>query len=357
MFDESAQLEDDARAPRARSARRRRGPRGAGRRDPGRARRSPAPATRAAGSGPAGRAAAASGASCCDLEVARGLDQRDPLVARVADARSLGPQLGRDQEAEREQRDAEGDLPARDRSRAGGASRRGHASARRRADDAGRAGRASRRRGAPDDRERADGRSGAGRRSTDPLGPARPAGHDVRGVGATGAPAAGPAGRQRSRRARLRPDGRRRGFAPRSASQPASNAGDVLADPGLERLVVGDPAGVRADELDQGLLAVRPDEVVDRRDALAVGQDELVAGRRELAGETVERDDPVRPRPRSDRASPAVRVALGQVDGETLVEPARREVVRVLDRRVEDEVGQLVGDDRARPSVASISSG
>ena len=44
-------------------------------------------------------------------------------------------------------------------------------------------------------------------------------------------------------------------------------------------------------------------------------------------------------------------VALGQVHREPLVEPARREPVRVLDRGVEHEVGQLVRDDDADPGV------
>ena len=49
------------------------------------------------------------------LERQRRLDQRRPLLARVPDARALGGELGGDQEAEQEQRDAERHLPARDR--------------------------------------------------------------------------------------------------------------------------------------------------------------------------------------------------------------------------------------------------
>ena len=49
------------------------------------------------------------------LESQRRLDQRRPLLARVPDARPLGGELGGDQEAEQEQRDAERQLPARDR--------------------------------------------------------------------------------------------------------------------------------------------------------------------------------------------------------------------------------------------------
>ena len=52
------------------------------------------------------------------LQLVRGLDQRRPLLGRVADARTLGGELGGDQEAEREQRDPERDLPGRDRAQA-----------------------------------------------------------------------------------------------------------------------------------------------------------------------------------------------------------------------------------------------
>src|SRR4029077_11618111 len=48
------------------------------------------------------------------LQLAGGLEERRPLLGRVPDARVLRPQLGRDQEAKRQQRDAERDLPARD---------------------------------------------------------------------------------------------------------------------------------------------------------------------------------------------------------------------------------------------------
>ena len=49
------------------------------------------------------------------LELVGRLDQRRPLLGRVPDPRTLGRELGGDQEAERQERDAEGDLPARDR--------------------------------------------------------------------------------------------------------------------------------------------------------------------------------------------------------------------------------------------------
>ena len=54
------------------------------------------------------------------LEVERRRHQRRPLLARDPDPRALGRELGGDQEAEREQRDAERHLPGRDRSDAGG---------------------------------------------------------------------------------------------------------------------------------------------------------------------------------------------------------------------------------------------
>ena len=48
------------------------------------------------------------------LEAGRGLDERRPLLGRVSDARRLGRQLGRDQEAQAQQGHAEGDLPGGD---------------------------------------------------------------------------------------------------------------------------------------------------------------------------------------------------------------------------------------------------
>ena len=60
---------------------------------------------------------------------------------------------------------------------------------------------------------------------------------------------------------------------------------------GPEGLVVGDAGGVALDEPHQGVLAVGRDEVVHRRDALRVGQAEALAGRRELSGDAVQRDD------------------------------------------------------------------
>ena len=47
--------------------------------------------------------------------------------------------------------------------------------------------------------------------------------------------------------------------------------------------------------------------------------------------------------------------ALGQIDRDSLVEPARWEVVRVVDRGGEDEVRQLVGNDDADPRVVDVA--
>ena len=71
--------------------------------------------------------------------------------------------------------------------------------------------------------------------------------------------------------------------APRSLSQPASNPAVSTPSAAVNACVVADAARVGADQLHQRVLAVRPDEVVDRRDALVVGQAEQVRRRRELA--------------------------------------------------------------------------
>ena len=56
--------------------------------------------------------------SCSDCSSVGGLEQRRALLGRVADAGTLRGELGGDQEAEREQRRAERDLPARDAAQA-----------------------------------------------------------------------------------------------------------------------------------------------------------------------------------------------------------------------------------------------
>ena len=121
-----------------------------------------------------------------------------------------------------------------------------------------------------------------------------------------------------------------------------------------ERLVVGPALGVRADERHQGVAAVGPDHEVDGRDALGVGEEEVLAVG-ELAGQPVERDERAVPGGRLDRAAVGRPVALALVDREALVEPARRAVVRVLRRRVEDEVDELVRDPDGDQRVVDLA--
>ena len=184
------------------------------------------------------------------LQLARGLDQRRPLLRRVADARTLGGQLGGDEEAEPQQRRPEGDLPARD-----GAQSRRH----------GRQPLARAPRSASHTRSPTPARR-PGRRSEqdDPQRHVVPGGRSVLG------------GRRRRRRrhhARWRTWHRRPGRAARAASQPtgtgpggpaAGHAGRApgaeVRQPGVverrhvhpdrraERLVVGASVGVGADE-------------------------------------------------------------------------------------------------------------
>ena len=103
------------------------------------------------------------------------------------------------------------------------------------------------------------------------------------------------------------------------------------------------PCGVRADERDERVAAVRPDHVVDRADALRVGEEEVLAVR-ELAGQAVERDERAGLRGGLVGAPVVRAVALALVDRQALVEPARRRVVRVRRGRVEHEVDELVRD-------------
>ena len=63
---------------------------------------------------------------------------------------------------------------------------------------------------------------------------------------------------------------------------------------------------------------------------------------------------PSRPATRPRRGRPASYPTL-RYDGEALVQPARREVVRVLDRRVEHEVDELVRDDVLDPRVVDLA--
>ena len=101
--------------------------------DQARRRGAPPPARRTGGGGsrrrrdpgPRGRRSAGAAPRMSDLErlllrlqPERGLDQRRPLLRRVADARALGGDLRGDQEAEDEQRHGERDLDARQRTEA-----------------------------------------------------------------------------------------------------------------------------------------------------------------------------------------------------------------------------------------------
>ena len=83
---------------------------------PGHRRRRPAPPPRGPGSAPRRSRICFLRLLLLRLEVERRRHQRRPLLARDPDPRALGRELGGDQEAEREQRDAERHLPGRDRS-------------------------------------------------------------------------------------------------------------------------------------------------------------------------------------------------------------------------------------------------
>ncbi len=123
------------------------------------------------------------------------------------------------------------------------------------------------------------------------------------------------------------------GSAPTSASQAASNSASAHPDRSAECLVVRPSVRIRADQRHQGILAVRPDEEVDRADALGVGEEEGPGGGRELAPEADQRDHGRVVGGGVDRRAIRGVVPLAEVDGEALVEPARREVVRDWRRR------------------------
>ena len=194
------------------------------------------------------------------LQLGRRLDERRPLLGRVADARTLGGELRRDQEAEAEQGRAERDLPARDRADAsdhdGGP-------------PAGRRERVHTSSTMPPPTRRATSSSPTGGGDTVVRGAV---GFTVFGTadapGRVGAllPGAGEAALQS---AGTGPAGGGCGpyFTGRlrtEVRQPRLvEGGDVHADRGLERLVVGAPVGVRADQRHERVLAVRPDQVVD----------------------------------------------------------------------------------------------
>ena len=212
--------------------------------------------------------------SCCDWRPGRRLDERRALLGRVADPRALGRELRRDQEAEAEERRAERQLPARDLP---DAAHHGHAAAsrRRRATTMATTMTTAPTRNAiamsgepPRRRSGCVGRRAGGRSV------ARAPGHSVRAPtdpAGSGAAIGGPRRRHRTRRRRLRP-GLTGGVGVVVREPGVGELGHRLADRGLERLVVGATVRVGPDEPDQGVLAVRPDQVVDRGDALRVGQ-------------------------------------------------------------------------------------
>ena len=138
--------------------------------------------------------------------------------------------------------------------------------------------------------------------------------------------------------------------APRSASQAVSKPATSVPTAARERLVVGDAVRVAVDEAHERVGALLADEVVDGRDALRIGE----------AGSARTSSGTGRPSACSgisrsgrgralDRRPVRRREPLREIDRDALVEPARREVVRVADGGVEDEVGQLVGNGSRRP--------
>ena len=264
--------------------------------------------------------------SCCAWRPSDGLDQRRPLLGRVADARPLGAKLGRDRGSRarggrrraspassgpRAAARGEARSPCRPRSgwqvprgRSPLPSRAGAAptGARSPADD----GQRRSRRAPRTERDRAvpaalpelpDRR----RRRWPPRAAASRPGRAGAALARRRAAGPGPAVGQRARAA---PAAARTGSPPsRRGLEPGGvEAGDVHAERRLERLVVGHAARVRPDERHEGVAPYVADEEVDRRDALRVGQRELLARRRELAGEAVERDQ----RAVADRAVDAI---------------------------------------------------
>ncbi len=139
--------------------------------------------------------------------------------------------------------------------------------------------------------------------------------------------------------------------ASRSLSQAVPNAATSLPSAAWNASSSVRPSTYEPMRSTMRVLAVGPDQVVDRRDALGVGEEEPLGAGRELAAETVERDERTVGGRGLDHAPVLGGVALAEVHRQTLVEPARREVVRVLDRGVEDEVGQLVGHHDLDPRI------
>ena len=173
------------------------------------------------------------------------------------------------------------------------------------------------------------------------------------GTGRCGRRCRAPAGRQRSRRRRDGPVLHGGGGA--QVRKPGClEAREVRADGGAEGLVVGDAIRVAVDEGDQGIGPLVANEVFDRRHALGIGQVELVGRGRELPTQGLERHQPPARGSRLRGAAIGGCVPRGEVLGDALVEPARREVVRVADGGVEDEMGQLMGNDDPDPGVRDV---
>ena len=115
------------------------------------------------------------------------------------------------------------------------------------------------------------------------------------------------------------------------------------------------PSAYERMSADEGVRLVRPHDVVDGRHALCVALPEAVGRGRELADQPVEGDERAVGRGAADDRPIRLVVALADVHREALVEPVRREVVRVLGRGVEHEMGQLVRDDDADPRVVDLA--
>ena len=115
---------------------------------------------------------------------------------------------------------------------------------------------------------------GDGRRTTRR---SRPGAVDRAGAAAGAGRASGrPADRHGAGGSGLR-TGRTGGLASWSASQARDERGHVCPIAACEGLVVGASVGVRADQADQGVLAVGPDQEVDRGHALGVREARTVS--------------------------------------------------------------------------------
>ena len=170
--------------------------------------------------------------------------------------------------------------------------------------------------GAGDHGERDDDEAEGSEQDVPRSGARRSPGYRRRGRGRRGHRGAGrcaslPALRNRSRRVRIRADlGRQRAL---DIGEPGRVEGCRVDAQGVgERLVVGPALGIRRDERDDGVLAVRADHEVEGRDALRVGQEEPGGCRRELADEPGERDEAPGLRRAEDRPPVTLAIALAR---------------------------------------------